>query len=462
MQILWNSWALLMRQTVMTFTTVRASSRGRLSNTQPILAAVMEFVDGGVVMDYDKDSHMFKSSWTAGVLPESAVRRVAFGLASALSHAHAKHVVHRDVKPDNVLISSTGKVKLADWGVAHDFESGALTGNLQDALAAVAQAAQEEDSDLAQAEVDAVKAAAEKMQASTSEALPSSTLRGTEGTFQFLSPEECSGMPPHSTAPHFAQHLLRSPGLQRLQGRRVEHGRHAVGAGHGGAALRRGRVQPHGSVRGHREGAAAAAARRHVAGHVRFPGAGVGQGPGCTAICGRGAGTYSSVPAVTQARNTVAIMRHALCRSTRGWHPPPTTRPPCPRGLQWRPPPSRASSLPRWRFCSWPRPRPPLAPWAPPPRGRAAARAARDTSATRPASPRRRWRRWWPLPPAVVPQGACRSPSAPPCKRVCGQKRSPRCCCGAGCSSGGEFARRGSGGTSFSVSRRRTSCSRRA
>lgn len=153
----------------------------------------MEYVDGGVVMDYDKDAHVFKSSWTAGVLPEPAVRRIALGVASALAVAHSKHVVHRDVKPDNVLVSSSGRIKLADWGVAHDFESGALTGSMQDALAALAQASLQDGADLAEAEAAAAQSAADKMKAPSAAAPPSSTLRGTEGTFQFLSPEECSG-----------------------------------------------------------------------------------------------------------------------------------------------------------------------------------------------------------------------------------------------------------------------------
>jgi len=169
------------------------STRCKTAPTIPSPCTVLEYIDGGVAMDYDKDTHSFKSSWTAGSLPESAVRQVAHGLASALAHAHALHIVHRDIKPDNVLISSKGLVKLADWGVAHDFESGALTGSLQQALAAVAAAAEVEGADLAAAEAAAVQTAASELKEADSSAPLSSTLRGTEGTFQFLSPEECSG-----------------------------------------------------------------------------------------------------------------------------------------------------------------------------------------------------------------------------------------------------------------------------
>jgi serine/threonine protein kinase len=50
--------------------------------------------------------------------PEEA-RDVAEQLARALSKAHAQRVVHRDVKPANVLISRDGRIKVGDFGVAH-------------------------------------------------------------------------------------------------------------------------------------------------------------------------------------------------------------------------------------------------------------------------------------------------------------------------------------------------------
>ena len=54
----------------------------------------------------------------AGPLQEPIVRRYVVNVLSALAYVHAKGVVHRDVKPANMLVSSDGTVKLSDFGTA--------------------------------------------------------------------------------------------------------------------------------------------------------------------------------------------------------------------------------------------------------------------------------------------------------------------------------------------------------
>lgn len=53
--------------------------------------------------------------------------RIAIKLSRALSFAHTRGFVHRDVKPSNVMIGTFGEVYLLDWGLACSFESGQTT-----------------------------------------------------------------------------------------------------------------------------------------------------------------------------------------------------------------------------------------------------------------------------------------------------------------------------------------------
>mgnify|MGYP001354296011 CR=1 FL=1 len=70
---------------------------------------VMEFVEG-------KSLRALLLEW--GMFAEEYVRRVARQVAQALDHAYQRGVIHRDVKPGNILIDERGEVKLTDMGLA--------------------------------------------------------------------------------------------------------------------------------------------------------------------------------------------------------------------------------------------------------------------------------------------------------------------------------------------------------
>lgn len=73
------------------------------------LFIVMELVDGTTLRSLLE---------RFGRLDPDTVRHVARGAAAALDHAHAKGIIHRDVKPENILLTPDGQVKVVDFGIA--------------------------------------------------------------------------------------------------------------------------------------------------------------------------------------------------------------------------------------------------------------------------------------------------------------------------------------------------------
>jgi serine/threonine protein kinase/tetratricopeptide (TPR) repeat protein len=74
---------------------------------------VMELVDGRPLSDLiPPDGFRFESARSYGLQ-----------IADALAHAHARGVVHRDVKPSNILVTMNGRIKVLDFGIGKQLES---------------------------------------------------------------------------------------------------------------------------------------------------------------------------------------------------------------------------------------------------------------------------------------------------------------------------------------------------
>ncbi len=79
---------------------------------------VFEFVQGETLKDRIR---------RYGRLPVSEAIAYAIEIARALGAAHASHIVHRDVKPQNVLVDEEGAAKVTDFGIARSLEQEGLT-----------------------------------------------------------------------------------------------------------------------------------------------------------------------------------------------------------------------------------------------------------------------------------------------------------------------------------------------
>ncbi|MCU1640229.1 MAG: Non-specific serine/threonine protein kinase [Nocardia sp.] len=79
---------------------------------------IMELVEGGTLRELLRER---------GPMPPHAVRAVAEPVLAAVGVAHAAGLVHRDIKPENVLISDSGEVKIADFGLVRAVASANIT-----------------------------------------------------------------------------------------------------------------------------------------------------------------------------------------------------------------------------------------------------------------------------------------------------------------------------------------------
>lgn len=79
---------------------------------------VMEYVDGQTLKQYIQQNSPIRIDDSLEIMKQ---------LTSAISHAHQNHIIHRDIKPHNILIDRHGNVKITDFGIAMALSATSIT-----------------------------------------------------------------------------------------------------------------------------------------------------------------------------------------------------------------------------------------------------------------------------------------------------------------------------------------------
>ena len=89
---------------------------------------VMELIEGRTLSDYIKDH---------GQMSYPKVIALSKQIAAALAFAHKNHIIHRDVKPHNVMITPNGTAKITDFGIAKAVNSATIVDNTDGIIGSV-------------------------------------------------------------------------------------------------------------------------------------------------------------------------------------------------------------------------------------------------------------------------------------------------------------------------------------
>lgn len=89
---------------------------------------VMELIEGKTLSDYIKEQ---------GAMPYPKVIALSKQIAAALAFAHKNHIIHRDVKPHNVMLTPNGTAKITDFGIAKAVNAATIVDNTDGIIGSV-------------------------------------------------------------------------------------------------------------------------------------------------------------------------------------------------------------------------------------------------------------------------------------------------------------------------------------
>ncbi len=114
----------------------RREAQAVASLSHPNIVSLYDVGEDGdiryLVMEYVEGVTLKERIAKEGPLPPAEAVRIAVEILDALEHAHSRRVIHRDIKPHNILLDRLNKVKVTDFGIARALNGTTLvhTGNI--------------------------------------------------------------------------------------------------------------------------------------------------------------------------------------------------------------------------------------------------------------------------------------------------------------------------------------------
>jgi tRNA A-37 threonylcarbamoyl transferase component Bud32 len=109
----------------------RREARATAKLAHPNVTRVFDFVDGQapfLVLELLEGQTLAERLRRGGAVPPVEAARIAAAVADSLDAAHRAGIVHRDVKPSNIMLTPSGEVKVMDFGIAAAWEVHSTTG----------------------------------------------------------------------------------------------------------------------------------------------------------------------------------------------------------------------------------------------------------------------------------------------------------------------------------------------
>lgn len=109
----------------------RREAQSAASLSHPNIVSIYDVGKDGsedyIVMEYVHGKTLKELIKSESPIPHQKAIRIIRQIGEALAHAHANNIIHRDIKPQNILITPEGRAKVTDFGIARAVSSATLT-----------------------------------------------------------------------------------------------------------------------------------------------------------------------------------------------------------------------------------------------------------------------------------------------------------------------------------------------